>query len=355
MLQPVQNNNNKIDIKKLSLEELMNFVQNIGSEKYRALQIYQWLWQKNIESFDLMTNISRNLRLELNRRFYISQLKLLRSITGQDGTTKFTFELEDRNIIESVLIFDGQRRTICLSTQVGCKLGCRFCATARINFKRNLFWHEIVEQIQAIMKISNITPTNIVFMGMGEPLLNLYNVIKAIAIINSDYGLKIGARRITVSTAGIPEGIKKIAELPIKIRLAISLNATTDPIRSALMPINKRYPLKLLLATARKYTKITHRRLTFEYVLINGVNDQKADAMRLSKILRDIPCKINIIPFNPFPGSQFLSPKPEQVAQFVDLLHPLLPAVTIRKSRGSDVLAGCGQLAADCITGRKDF
>jgi 23S rRNA (adenine2503-C2)-methyltransferase len=345
MLQIVPNKQ-MINIKSLSFEELINLVVGMGMERYRGVQIFQWLWQKNVDSFTGMTNLSKKLRTELAAKFYIGQLNLLNIISDADSTSKFTFELEDGNVIESVLIFDQQRRTICLSTQVGCALGCRFCATARIGFKRNLRWYEIVEQIQGIAKISKVTPTNVVFMGMGEPMLNLDEVIKAITVINSDYGLKIGARRITVSTAGIPEGIRKIATFPIQIRLAISLNASSNPVRSSLMPINKRYPLELLLSVARDYVKITGRRLTFEYVLIPGVNNRKIDAEQLIKLLNNIPCKINLIPFNPFPGSEFKSPSSHEVNQFAKMLYPHLPAVTIRKSRGSNVLAGCGQLAA---------
>lgn len=334
-----------IDIKTLDLNQLINLASQMKWEKYRAIQIYQWLWQKNVESFDQMTNLSKTIRAQLAERFYISRLKLNQIQTSNDGATKFTLELEDKNVIESVLIIEQNRRTICVSTQVGCPLGCRFCATARMGFKRNLRWHEIVEQIQAIINYTGISPTNIVFMGMGEPFMNTDEVFKAIVTINSDYGLRIGARRITVSTAGIPEGIKKLTALPIQVRLAISLNATTDSLRSKLMPINNRHPLNHLLAAAREYSLATGRRLTFEYVLLDGINNLTVDAKRLIKMLRNIPCKINLIPFNPFPGAEYSPPHPDKVSQFAQLLFPHLPAVTIRKSRGSQVLAGCGQLA----------
>ncbi|MEO0009777.1 MAG: 23S rRNA (adenine(2503)-C(2))-methyltransferase RlmN [candidate division WOR-3 bacterium] len=334
------------DIKTLDLDQLLNFVSQMKWEKYRAIQIYQWLWQKNVESFDQMTNLSKTIRAQLAEQFYISRLKLGQIQTSNDGATKFTLELEDQNVIEAVLIIEQNRRTICVSTQVGCALGCRFCATARMGFIRNLRWHEIVEQIQAIINYTEISPTNIVFMGMGEPFMNTDEVFRAIVAINSDYGLRIGARRITVSTAGIPEGIKKLAALSIQVRLAISLNATTDSLRSKLMPINNRYPLNQLLATAHEYTITTGRRLTFEYVLLDGINNLIADAERLIKMLRNIPCKINLIPFNSFPGADFSPPHPDNVSKFAKLLFPHLPAVTIRKSRGSQVLAGCGQLAS---------
>lgn len=336
----------KTDIKGYTLEELNLLGEKLGWERYRPLQIFQWLYQKDADSFDQMTNLSKQFRAELAERFYISRLEPVRTIKSEDRTTKCTFTLQDGNLIESVLIFDQNRRTICLSTQAGCSLACRFCATGRIGFKRNLKWFEIVEQAQALIRTTNVKPTNIVLMGMGEPLLNLDEVLKAVKVINSNYGLRIGARRITISTAGIPEGILQIAQFPLQVRLAISLNATDDKTRSELMPVNKRYPLKTLLNAAREYVKITRRRLTFEYVLIQGVNNLPLDAQRLTKLLKNIPCKINLIPFNPFPGTKFQPPSEDDVKRFAQTLYPHLPAVTIRKSKGGSIQAGCGQLAA---------
>ncbi|MEO0068554.1 MAG: 23S rRNA (adenine(2503)-C(2))-methyltransferase RlmN [candidate division WOR-3 bacterium] len=336
----------KTDIKGYTLEELNLLGEKLGWERYRPVQIFQWLYQKDADSFDQMTNLSKQFRAELAERFYISRLEPVRTIKSEDRTTKCTFTLQDGNLIESVLIFDQNRRTICLSTQAGCSLACRFCATGRMGFKRNLKWFEIVEQAQALIRTTNVKPTNIVLMGMGEPLLNLDEVLKAVKVINSNYGLRIGARRITISTAGIPEGILQIAQFPLQVRLAISLNATDDKTRSELMPVNKRYPLKTLLNAAREYVKITRRRLTFEYVLIQGVNNLPLDAQRLTKLLKNIPCKINLIPFNPFPGTKFQPPSEDDVKRFAQALYPHLPAVTIRKSKGGSIQAGCGQLAA---------
>lgn len=336
----------KTDIKGYTLEELNLLGEKLGWERYRPVQIFQWLYQKDADSFDQMTNLSKQFRAELAERFYISRLEPVRTIKSEDRTTKCTFTLQDGNLIESVLIFDQKRRTICLSTQAGCSLACRFCATGRMGFKRNLKWFEIVEQAQALIRTTNVKPTNIVLMGMGEPLLNLDEVLKAVKVINSNYGLRIGARRITISTAGIPEGILQIAQFPLQVRLAISLNATDDKTRSELMPVNKRYPLKTLLNAAREYVKITRRRLTFEYVLIQGVNNLPLDAQRLTKLLKNIPCKINLIPFNPFPGTKFQPPSEDDVKRFAQTLYPHLPAVTIRKSKGGSIQAGCGQLAA---------
>ncbi len=243
------------DIKSYTLEELIQLSESLGWEHYRAYQIFQWLWQKNTASFEQMTNLSKNLRAELVQKFYISQLSTASIITAPDSTKKFLFLLQDGNLIESVLISNQNRYTVCVSTQVGCPLGCRFCATATIGFKRNLKWYEIAEQIRMIILNTNIYPRNVVMMGMGEPFLNLDEVFKAVNLTNSDYGFKIGARRITISTAGIPEGIYRIAEFPLQIRLAISLNATTDEIRSQLMPINNRYPISQILEAAQAYVK----------------------------------------------------------------------------------------------------
>ncbi|MCL6466543.1 MAG: 23S rRNA (adenine(2503)-C(2))-methyltransferase RlmN [candidate division WOR-3 bacterium] len=335
------------DIKSFTLEQLIQYGEKCGWEKYRARQLFLWLYQKNATSFDEMTNLSKNFRQELSKQFYISNLSPIRILSSPDSTVKLTFALQDDNIIESVLLFDQNRRTVCVSTQVGCPLNCRICATAKLGFKRNLKWFEIVEQIQALIRQTNTTPTNIVFMGMGEPLLNLDEVLEAVKTINSDYGLKIGARRITISTAGIPDGIYRLAQFPLQIRLAVSLNATNDQTRSMIMPINKRYPLKILFEAIRAYYAQTHRRITFEYVLLDGINNLPEDISRLVRLLEGIPCKINLIPFNPFPGSPFRPPTPAAVKRFALALYPHLPTVTIRKSKGGKILAGCGQLAGE--------
>lgn len=334
------------DIKSFTLEQLIQYCEERGWEKYRAYQIFVWLYQKNATNFDKMTNLSKQLRHELNQQFYISHLIPIRTVASPDSTVKLTLALEDNNVIESVFLFDGNRRTACVSSQVGCPLNCRICATARLGFKRNLKWYEIVEQVQALTRATGITPTNIVFMGMGEPLLNLDEVIEAVKVMNSNYGLKIAARRITISTAGIPEGIHRLAEFPLQVRLAVSLNASNDQTRTMIMPINQRYPLNTLLEAIRKYYAQTHRRITFEYVILAGVNNLQADIFRLTQLLKDIPCKINLIPFNPFPGATFQPPLPTAVKKFAQALYPHLPTVTIRKSKGRKILAGCGQLAS---------
>lgn len=333
------------DIKSLTLEQLIQYGEQHGWEKYRARQLFLWLYQKHATSFDEMTNLSKQFRQELSQQFYISHLTPVCTLSSPDSTIKLTLALSDNNIIESVLLFDQNRRTACVSTQVGCPLNCRICATPRLGFKRNLKWFEIVEQIQALIRQTKTTPTNIVFMGMGEPMLNLDEVLEAVKTINSDYGLRIGARRITISTAGIPEGIHRLASFPLQVRLAVSLNATDDKTRSMLMPVNKLYPLKILLETIRQYYASTHRRITFEYVLLDGINNRPEDVQRLAHLLKGTPCKINLIPYNPFPGAPFKPPSPAAVKRFALALYPHLPAVTIRKSKGGKILAGCGQLA----------
>ncbi len=335
------------DIKSFTFEELKEIGAKLSWEKYRAQQVFLWLWQKGVNSFDEMTNLSKEFRDRLRKEYHISHLVPERRRESADQTTKFTFPLKDGLLVESVFIIDQNRRTVCVSTQVGCSLGCRFCATARMGFKRNLAWYEIVEQIQAVGREMKLAPTNVVFMGMGEPLFNWQEVAEAIRTINSNYGLKIGARRITVSTAGIPEGIHQVAEFPYQVRLAVSLNATTDAVRSRLMPINNRYPLKRLFSAVHYYVEKTKRRVTFEYVLIDGVNNLREDALRLVTLLRDIPCKINLIPYNPIPGSEFKPPTLRSVENFAHILYPYLPAVTIRQSRGARISAGCGQLAVN--------
>jgi len=340
----------KKNLKGLFLSELEDFLFSLGEKKYRARQLFRWIYQKRVSDFKAMTDLSLSLQLKLKEVAYISELKLIKSITSPlDQTTKFLFELEDGKRIESVLIQEGKRKTVCVSTQVGCPLGCQFCATGGMGFSRNLKASEIVDQViqvgslmSKLEKQAGSRITNVVFMGMGEPLLNYQETLRSVRLINS--GLDIGARRLTLSTAGLVPEIKKLAEEGLKIKLAIALNATTDRLRSRLMPINKKYPLTELLRAAKEYTEKTGKRLTFEYVLIAGVNDSLQDAQRLAKISRAIPCKINLLPFNPPPDSKFTRPIENRIERFKNFLYPHCPAVTVRESKGKDILAACGQL-----------
>ena len=339
----------KVNLKSLSLDELTDFVVNLKEKKFKARQLFKWIYNKGISDFEEMTDISKTLRSKLNEIAFIGEIKKVKSIKSEDQSTeKFLFELEDKEQIETVLIREKDRITLCVSTQVGCPLGCTFCATGKMGFKRNLNAGEIVDQIIQIKKClkGDEKITHIVIMGMGEPLLNYENTLKVIKIIHSELGLGFAARKITLSTSGIIPRIYQLAEEGLKIKLAISLNASNDKIRNILMPMNKKYPIKELLKSAKFYAQKTDQRMTFEYVLIKDINDSKKDAFELAKSVQGIPCKINLISYNKVPGLPFEKPDEKKVIEFRDILYPRCPAVTIRKSKGEDIQAACGQLRA---------
>jgi len=360
-----------LDLRSFTLAQFAELCSRLDWEPYRAKQVYSWLWQKGATDMDAMTNLSKEKRNQLKQEFTIAELKTEKTARDKDGTVKFTWRLSDGEIVESVFIPESDRRTVCVSTQVGCSLGCEFCYTGRMGFRRNLAWHEIAGQVLEVRKRiqgieesrnqeavgSELDPlttgpldpsplvSNVVFMGMGEPFLNYDATIEAVTQLNSDLGLNIGARKITVSTAGIPDAIRKYARFPLQSRLAVSLNASDNETRDQLMPINQRHPLEELIPAVREFTKLKGKRVTFEYVLIDGVNNRKQDVAQLSRLLEGIPCKLNLIPFNPFPDSDLKPPPPQEVERFKLALFPLLPAVTVRRSRGTNILAACGQLA----------
>jgi 23S rRNA (adenine2503-C2)-methyltransferase len=332
----------KINLKGLWIEDLENLLGDLGEKRYKTNQLALWIYDKGNIDFNQMTDLSKTLREKLNSIACIDTIKLIKAQTSKlDFSEKFLFELKDGEKIETVLMWEKDRTTICVSTQVGCALGCTFCATGKMGFKRNLTPGEIVDQIIAL-KHHKIT--HVVLMGMGEPLLNYENTIKGVKIMNSALGLSFAAKKITLSTVGIPDMIKKLADLTLKIKLAISLNAPTDEKRNQLLPINKKHPLKALLEAVKYYTKKTKRRVTFEYVLIKDFNDSQKDALELSKLVRGIPCKINLIPYNSVPDLSFEKPSEEKIIAFRDYLFPRCPAVTLRKSKGEDIQAACGQL-----------
>jgi 23S rRNA (adenine2503-C2)-methyltransferase len=333
------------NLKSLTLEDLSKLVKQLGWENYRTNQIFTWIWQKGITDINAMTNLAKTKREHLQKECYISSLKVIDNKKASDGAQKFLFALEDNNKIESVFIPEIDRKTVCVSTQIGCALGCHICYTGKIGFTRNLKFYEIADQILQIQMLTNVRISNVVFMGMGEPFLNYDQVLKAIEVINSDFGLNVGARKITVSTSGIVERIYDFADFPLQAKLAISLNAADDQTRNKIMPINKKYPLSELIKAIRYYTDKKKKRVTFEYVVIKDVNDRPEDVKSLIKRLYGIPCKINLIPMNQFPNCKFLSPSNEEMEAFAEKLYPKLPAVIIRKSRGSEILAACGQLA----------
>jgi len=332
-----------IDLKSLSKADVYHFAAEHGLPKYRADQLLHWIYERYALSLQEITEFSKALRSELAHAAYISNLELADRQRSKDGTEKFLFSLEDGQTIESVLIPDKDRLTLCISSQAGCAMGCGFCLTGGMGLVRNLKSHEIVDQIiSANRLIAPAKITNIVLMGMGEPLANFDEVVEALWRITGLMG--ISKRRITLSTSGL---VPKMLELPAKapdVNLAISLNATTDEARSRIMPINKTYPIKELLDACRRYPLRPRRRITFEYVLIGGVNDTQADAKRLVKLLRGIPCKVNLIPFNPYDQSNMKRPSEETVLEFQKVVAASNMTVLIRESKGQDILAACGQL-----------
>ncbi|HIE06058.1 MAG TPA: 23S rRNA (adenine(2503)-C(2))-methyltransferase RlmN [bacterium (Candidatus Stahlbacteria)] len=333
-----------INLKSFSLEELKDLVKGYGFKDYRGRQIFQWLWQKGVLQIDKMTNISKKYRDLLLKNHYIGSLRILKRIKSEDSAVKYLFELEDGLTIESVFIPEPDRKSVCVSVQVGCSLNCRFCATGRAGFDRNLNAWEIADQVICIQRIEGVRITNIVFMGMGEPMLNLDAVIEACQILNSDLGLNIGARKMTISTVGIPEGIAKLTKNRMQLKLAISLNASDDRKRSLLMPINRRYNISRIIKAVRDFQSARNSMVTIEYIMIDDVNISRTDAFRLLALTEKLRCKINLIPLNPFPGCEFSTPATRTVETFREILAKGNKTVTVRNSRGSDIGAGCGQL-----------
>jgi 23S rRNA (adenine2503-C2)-methyltransferase len=334
-----------VDLKSLSKNELDAFIKNQGLPDYRADQLIHWMYARYASRIDEITEFSRDLRIRLNKSAYISNLKIMQRSKSSDGTEKFLFALQDEQTIESVLIPDGDRLTLCVSSQVGCALGCLFCLTGKGGFIRNLKAHEIVDQIIAVNRtIQNNKITNIVFMGMGEPLMNFDNVVEALRRIVDFIG--ISKRKITLSTAGI---VSKMLLLPRKapeVNLAVSLNAATDEVRNKIMPVNKQYSLAALIEACRRYPLKPGRRITVEYVMIDGLNDSLDDAKRLIALLKGLKCKLNLIPLNPHQGDSLKRPSQEKVLAFQKMLFHHNRRAMIRESRGQDILAACGQLRA---------
>lgn len=334
----------KTNLLGLDLNELQDQLEGIGQKRFHGRQLFRWIYKRGARNFEEMTDLSRGLQERLKETAILETIAEHRSRRSRlDATEKFLWLLSDGEKIESVLIPDEERLTLCLSTQVGCPLDCRFCATASVGFKRNLTSGEILGQL---LQLQDRPLTNLVFMGMGEPLLNYENLVKSIRIMTSDLGPNLGTRKITVSTVGVVPGIYRLAQEGLKLGLAISLNAPDNKLRDEIMPINQKYPLEELLTAAKSYAKKVGRRITFEYLLIADVNDSLECAKKLSKIIQGIPCKVNLIRFNPGRGQKYRSPEEEKVMAFRDYLYPRAPAVTLRESRGQDILAACGQLRA---------
>ena len=336
----------KVNLKDLSLAEIENFLASLGKEKYRAKQIMKGMYQEGKTSFAEMTTLARDFRMRIGELAVISQPEICKVETSCDGTKKILFKLEDGNFIESVLIPGKHHWTACLSTQVGCRMGCRFCFTGKLGFKRNLLPSEITGQFTSLKFNTMEGPQikNIVLMGMGEPLDNYENTIKAVNIITSDPGPGFSHRKLTLSTCGLAPMIGQLGT-DVSINLAVSLNAADNKTRSALMPVNNKYPLEILLAACKNYPMPGRRMLTFEYILIAGINDSREDAERLSRLLSGIHCKLNLIAFNEFPDSAYGRPTDEKIQAFQQVLVKHRYTAIIRKSKGKDILAACGQLS----------
>lgn len=338
----------KKNIREESLPEISRFLSENGEKAFRAKQIIQWLWQRGVTDFDEMTNLSKNTRELLKNAYYIDSIIPERIQQASDGTTKTAWHLQDGNLIESVLIPSYEKFTVCVSSQVGCKLGCNFCATGTLGFKRNLSAGEIFDQVIAAKKAAEEegqTLSNIVFMGMGEPLLNYENVLAAIDRITAEDGLAMSPYRITVSTAGIPEKIRQLADDNVRFNLAVSLHSAKDSVRTGLMPLNKAYPLADVAESLKYFVEKTGTRPTFEYLLLKGVNDSLDDAQALATYCRQFPIKINIIEYNAVEGSNFQHSPEKQRDEFIRFLESKNMVVHLRRSKGKDIDAACGQLA----------
>lgn len=332
------------NIKRLRLEPLRELMVTLGQNPFRAEQIFQWIWQKNATDFAEMTNISKAFRNSLSRTFTIQGLQEHTVKTAHDGSQKYLFKTSDSKYVESVFIPEGKRKTVCVSTQIGCPVQCAFCATGRMKFSRNLKAHEIADQARIVQHHTNTKVTNVVFMGMGEPLLNLQETLGAIEINSSPIGLSISQRHTTVSTVGILQGMNALLNAPLKAKLAISLNFADEHMRNEMIPVAKKNPLKDVLQIAKEYSR-TKSMVTFEYVMIKDLNDRLRDARLLVSLLKGIPAKINLIPYNEHPLLPYKRPSDERIKTFYDFLLTAPQTVTLRKSRGQEIQAGCGQLA----------
>lgn len=333
----------KEDLKQYTLSGLRNRMITEHLDAYRGDQIFKWLWQKNARDFETMTNISKHLRAVFAEKFTITCPAIDHTVQGQDKTQKFRLRLQDNQCIEAVYIPEQRRRTICVSTQIGCPLQCSFCATGLMGYTRNLAAHEIADQVRTIQEYVEKKATNVVFMGMGEPLINTKNVCAAIDILCSPMGLGISQRHMTVSTIGILPGMKQLLDSQYKVKLAISLNFPTQSQRETMMPGTRQYPLQEILQTAKNYSR-SKSMVTFEYVLIESTNDSIDHARALLDLLKGIPSKINIIPYNPHPDLPYKPPSERTIMRFHDFLLDSPHTITLRRSRGPDVGAACGQL-----------
>ena len=332
------------NIKDYNLDELQEELINMGEKKFRAEQIFKWIYKEKVKSFDEMTNLSIELREKLKENYTMCNYNILKKQESKDGTKKYLFDVLDGNAIETVLMQYHHGKTVCVSSQIGCKMGCKFCASTGIQFVRNLTAGEIVEQILAVEQDINDKISNIVFMGIGEPLDNYDNVIKAIKIMNNPKGLEIGTRHISISTSGLVPRIYDLANEKIQCTLSISLHATTDEKRSSMMPVNNRYNIEELMKACKDYIKITNKRISFEYALAKDNNDNLGDAQRLVDLLKGMLCHVNLIPINKIENGKFSKSTNENILKFRDFLNEHGIVATVRRELGSDIDAACGQL-----------
>ena len=340
--------NTKKDIRNIDKQDLIEFFISKKIPKFRANQVYEWLWKKRAISFDEMTSLSKELRELLKEYFVINAVKIHKAEKSSDGTAKYSLKLHDNNLVEGVLIPSKKRLTACVSSQVGCSLACNFCATGTLKLERNLSYSEIYDQVFILNEEAKLnfgrSLSNIVFMGMGEPLLNYDNLLKGINLITTEKGLSISAKRITVSTAGISKMITKLADDNVKFHLAISLHSAKDNTREELMPINRAIPLEKLQDSIRYFYDKTGSRITYEYILFSNINDSLEDAHELVKFSRISPCKINLIEYNPVDDLAYTKSSNKKTNDFIHFLENKNVIVNLRKSKGKDINAACGQL-----------
>lgn len=339
------NPGDKTNLLGLDRQAMEAFFVEIGEKPFRASQLLQWIHQRGVDDFALMTNLSKALRAKLSDTCEIRAPEIVLAQQSSDGTCKWVLQMDERNRIETVYIPEEGRGTLCVSSQVGCALECSFCSTARQGFNRNLSTAEIIGQVWVAQRELGVgAVTNVVLMGMGEPLLNFTNVVAATNLMLDDFCYGLSKRRVTLSTSGVVPALDRLAEVS-DISLAVSLHAPTDELRNELVPINRKYPIKELLDACKRYIgKDARRKVTFEYVMLDGVNDTPAHAKALIRILSHVPSKVNLIPFNPFPGTEYRGSSPDTIRRFSEILHAAGLISTTRKTRGDDIDAACGQL-----------
>ena len=338
-----------LNLAELDLPEVESALESRGHERFHGRQLYRWIYKRGVVDFDKMTDLSKDLRARLAGEFNVITPAVVSDLQSLDGTRKFVLELADNRRIEAVFIPDTPAMTFCISTQVGCAMGCGFCLTGKMGLVRNLTAGEIAGQVRVLAAATGLLdhPFNIVLMGMGEPLHNYDNTMKALRMLHNEHGLAVSPRRVTLSTVGIVPGLQRLAHEPLMPNLAISLHATTDEQRSELVPPNRKYPLADILETCRNFPLKRRSRITFEYVMLAGVNDAPDDARRLARLLSGIKAKVNLIPLNPAPGIPYERPSDERVDRFAQILADRYLTVSVRKSRGQDIRAACGQLIVE--------